>query len=126
MMPRQKILLVDDDTDVVRALNIRLKSFGYDVVVAGDAMAAISIALNEKPDLIVLDIGLPGGDGFMVMKWLGLLSELALTPVIVVSARDPTIAKQKAFDAGASAYFQKPIDTNRFLLAMRGALEQAA
>jgi len=125
-MPRQKILLVDDDTDVVRALNIRLKSFGYDVVVAGDAMAAISIALNEKPDLIVLDIGLPGGDGFMVMKWLGLLSELALTPVIVVSARDPTIAKQKAFDAGASAYFQKPIDTNRFLLAMRGALEQAA
>ena len=125
-MPRQKILLVDDDTDVVRALNIRLKSFGYDVVVAGDAMAAISIALNEKPDLIVLDIGLPGGDGFMVMKWLGLLSELALTPVIVVSARDPTIAKQKAFDAGASAYFQKPIDTNRFLRAMRGALEQAA
>ena len=125
-MPRQKILLVDDDTDVVRALNIRLKSFGYDVVVAGDAMAAISIALNEKPDLIVLDIGLPGGDGFMVMKWLGLLSELALTPVIVVSARDPTIAKQKALEAGASAYFQKPIDTNRFLLAMRGALEQAA
>jgi len=125
-MPRQKILLVDDDTDVVRALNIRLKSFGYDVVVAGDAMAAISIALNEKPDLIVLDISLPGGDGFMVMKWLGLLSELALTPVIVVSARDPTIAKQKALDAGASAYFQKPIDTNRFLLAMRGALEQAA
>ncbi|MGD0126068.1 MAG: response regulator [Terriglobia bacterium] len=118
--------MVDDDTDVVRALNIRLKSFGYDVVVAGDAMAAISIALNEKPDLIVLDISLPGGDGFMVMKWLGLLSELALTPVIVVSARDPTIAKQKALDAGASAYFQKPIDTNRFLLAMRGALEQAA
>ena len=125
-MPTQKILLVDDDADVVRALNIRLKSVGYDVVVAGDAMAAISIALNEKPDLIVLDIGLPGGDGFMVMKWLGLLSELALTPVIVVSARDPTIVKQRALDAGASAYFQKPIDTNPFLLAIRGALEQAA
>lgn len=125
-MSGKTVLLVDDDKDLVTALNIRLRSVGYNVVVAGDAMAAISLALNKKPDLIVLDLGLPGGDGFLVMERLGLLNDLALTPIIVVSARDPMIAKQKALEAGASVYFQKPIDTNQFLLAIRGAFEQAA
>src|SRR5690349_16043168 len=121
-MPEKKILLIDDDKDVVRALNIRLRSVGYEVVVAGDAMTAISTARKEKPDLIVLDIGLPGGDGFLVMERLKLLYQLALTPVIIVSARDAVATKQKALEAGASAYFQKPIDTNQFLSAVRGAL----
>jgi DNA-binding response OmpR family regulator len=74
-MADKKILLIDDDEDVVHALNVRLRSKGYQVAVAGDAIAAVSTARKEKPDLIVLDIGLPGGDGFLVMQRIKALHE---------------------------------------------------
>ena len=125
-MPGKKILLIDDDKDVVLALNVRLKSKGFEVCVAGDAISAISVARKEKPDLIVLDIGLPGGDGFVVMQRIKSLYELALIPIIVVSARDATATKVRAMQAGAAAYFQKPVDTKAFLAAIHKALGQIA
>jgi DNA-binding response OmpR family regulator len=125
-MPEKKILLIDDDKDVLHVLNLRLKSQGYLVVVAGDAISAISAARREKPDLIVLDIGLPGGDGFLVMKRLQSLFEFALTPIIVVSARDAAATKDSALKAGAVAYFQKPIKTKDFLEAIQRALGQTS
>lgn len=125
-MPDKKILLVDDDKDVLLALNIRLKSRGYQVAVAKDAISAVMNARREKPDLIVMDIGLPGGDGFLVMERLKSLFEFALTPVIVVSAREAQSTKEQALKSGAVAYFQKPINTNQFLLAVDRALGQLA
>lgn len=125
-MAEKKILLIDDDKDVVHALNVRLKSKGYQVAVAGDAIAAISAARREKPDLIVLDIGLPGGDGFLVIQRLKSLYEFALTPIIVVSARDAATTSQEALKAGALAYFQKPVKTTDFLSAIQKALGQTA
>lgn len=125
-MAEKKILLIDDDQDVVRALFIRLKSRGYQVAVAGDAIAAISTARKEKPDLIVLDIGLPGGDGFVVMKRLKALYDFSLTPVIVLSARDAAATRDLALQAGASAYFQKPVKTTEFLNAIQRALGETA
>lgn len=125
-MAEKKILLVDDDKDVVHALNVRLRSKGYHVAVAGDAISAVSAARKEKPDLIVLDLGLPGGDGFLVMQRLKSLYELALTPVIVVSAREANAAKEQALGAGAAAYFQKPVSTNEFMLAVEQSLGKIA
>jgi DNA-binding response OmpR family regulator len=125
-MPEKKILLIDDDKDILHVLNVRLKSQGYQVAAAGDAISAISVARKEKPDLIVLDIGLPGGDGFIVMERLKALYEFALTPIIVVSARDEAATKDRALKAGAVAYFQKPINSKHFLATVQRALGQVA
>ena len=124
-MAEKKILLIDDDKDVVLALNVRLKSKGYQVAAAVDAVSAISTARKEKPDLIVLDIGLPGGDGFIVMERLKALYDFALTPIIVLSAKDMAATKDRALKAGAVAYFQKPVNTKDFLGAIQKALGQA-
>jgi DNA-binding response OmpR family regulator len=121
-MTGKKLLIVDDDTDIVRAMHIRLRAHGYQVVLAPDAVAAISTARAEKPDLIILDIGLPGGDGFVVLERLKAVSELALIPVIVLSARHPTPNRDRALQAGAQAFFQKPVDNDEFLAAIRKAL----
>jgi len=67
-MSGKKILIVDDDKDVLRGMNVRLKANGYDVVFAADGISAISAVRKEDPDVIILDIGLPGGDGFVVME----------------------------------------------------------
>ena len=125
-MAEKKILLIDDDKDVLHVLNVRLKSQGYQVAAAGDAISAISTARKEKPDLIVLDIGLPGGDGFIVMDRLKALYDFALTPIIVVSARDAAATKDRALKAGAVAYFQKPINSRHFLDTVQRALGQIA
>jgi DNA-binding response OmpR family regulator len=121
-MTGKKLLVVDDDTDIVRAMSTRLRAHGYQVVLAPDAVAAISTARAEKPDLIILDIGLPGGDGFVVLERLKGVSELALIPVIVLSARHPTPNRDQALHAGAQAFFQKPVDIDEFLAAIRKAL----
>jgi DNA-binding response OmpR family regulator len=117
-----KILIVEDDKDMVRAMGVRLKAQGYSLVVASDAISAISTARKEIPDLIILDLGLPGGDGFVVMERLKSLSDLLLVPVIVLSARDPKINEPLALQAGAHAFFQKPFEAAELLAAIQNAL----
>ena len=117
-----KILIVEDDKDMVHAMGVRLRAHGYDLVVAGDAISAVSVARKEKPDLILLDLGLPAGDGFIVMQRLKSLLELLLVPVIVVSARDPKINEPLALRAGAYAFFQKPYEATELLAAIQSAL----
>jgi two-component system KDP operon response regulator KdpE len=122
----KKILLVEDDKDVVRAMAVRLKSMGHNLVVAQDAISAISTARKEKPDLMVLDLGLPGGDGFTVMQRIKSNVDLMLIPIIVVSARDPLTNEQKALDAGAEIFLQKPFENEEFLAAIDRALSKNA
>lgn len=121
-MMHNKILIVEDDNDMVRALGVRLKAQGYSLVVANDAISAISTARKEKPDLIVLDLGLPAGDGFVVMERLKGLPDLLLVPIIVVSARDPQMNEPLALQAGAHAFFQKPFEAAELLAAIQKAL----
>ena len=121
-MDKTKILIVDDDQDLRRGLNIRLRANGYDTAFAQDAITAVSEARKENPDLIILDIGLPGGDGYVVMERLQSIASLACIPVIVVSARDPEANKERALNAGARAYFQKPADNEELLTAIVRAL----
>ncbi len=124
-MPGKKILIVDDDQDLLRGLNIRLKANGYKVVFAVDALSAISVARKEKPDLIILDLGLPGGDGFTVMERMSNLMPLAPIPIIVLSARDPASNEKKSLEAGAEAFFQKPVDNDTLLAAIRISLGES-
>jgi len=121
-MTGKKIQIVDDDQDLLRGLTTRLKANGYDVVTAADAISAIGVARNEAPDLVILDLGLPAGDGFLVLERMKGLPDLVAIPVIVLSARDPTGNKKRALEAGAIAFFQKPADNHEFLTAIRHAL----
>jgi DNA-binding response OmpR family regulator len=91
---------------------------------ATDAVSAISQAKNEKPDLILLDLGLPAGDGFKVMERLSNVDSLATIPVIVLSARDQQVNKEKSLKAGAKAFFQKPADKVELLASIRRVLEE--
>jgi DNA-binding response OmpR family regulator len=121
-----KILIVEDDPDTRQLLKIRLESSGYETAFAFDAVTAIGVAREEKPDLIMLDMGLPGGDGVVVMERLKAFPALAHIPVVVVSAREPTSTEPRATEAGAEAYLQKPIDNEKLLAAVRSALGEEA
>ena len=110
-----KILIIEDDPDQVLGLKLRLEAYGYKVVHASDAVAAIKMARVEMPDLILLDIGLPAGDGFVVMQRLSNLTDVAHIPVIIISARDPEQNASRAFDAGA-------YDNHELLESIEGAL----
>jgi DNA-binding response OmpR family regulator len=118
----KKILIIDDDQHLLVGLTARLKAKDYVVVSAGDTVSAITVARKEAPDLVILDLGLPAGGGFVVLERMRDLADLAGIPVIVLSARDPTHNKQRALDAGAVAFFQKPPDNHEFLTAIRQAL----
>jgi DNA-binding response OmpR family regulator len=124
-MAKKKILIVDDDQDLRAALNIRLRANGYDTDFAADAMTAIASARKGMPDLILLDLGLPGGDGFVVMQRLSAIPALAVIPVIVVSARDKDANENRVAMAGAVAYLQKPYNDEELLVEVRAALGEA-
>src|SRR5258708_7625268 len=109
-MEKAKILIVDDDPDLRRALNLRLRANHFETSYATDGFSAISMAQKERPDLITLDIGLPAGDGFVVLERLQQNAALSCVPVIVLTARDPQATREKTMKAGASAFFQKPSD----------------
>jgi len=121
-MDKSKILVIDDDQDVAMGLRVRLRANNFATVFATDAVSAISQAKNETPDLILLDLGLPGGDGFLVMERLNNIESLSSIPVMVLSARDPQANKERALAAGAKAYFQKPVDNDELLAAIRKTL----
>jgi two-component system KDP operon response regulator KdpE len=126
-MPKQKkIMIVDDDPNLVKALRIRLTANEYEIVIARDGYEAITQANKENPDLVVLDLGLPAGDGFVVLERLSNLGRLADIPVIVLSARDPSNNEGRALKAGAVAYFQKPADNAQLMRAIRSSLGQTS
>jgi len=122
----KKILIVDDDPDVRQGLHVRLKANHYDTFFAGDALSSMSEARKNEPDLIILDLGLPAGDGFVVMERLKSIPSLSMIPVIVVSARDVLANKERALKAGAKAFLQKPVDNAELLKVIRQALGEPA
>ena len=121
-MSGHKVLIVDDDKDVLKGLSVRLKANGYSVVFAADGIAAVSVARNEAPDVIILDIGLPGGNGFTVMERLVALPPVAHIPIIILTARDLSGNLMQAFNAGAKDFLQKPVDNDVLLETIRAAL----
>ena len=123
-MSQADILVVDDDPDMRQTLQIRLKANGYDVRCAEDGVGAISEARSHTPDLIVLDLGLPAGDGFVVLDTLKTNLDLSSVPVIVLSGRDRKANEERVLNAGGRAFLQKPVQTNEFLAVIRHTLDE--
>ncbi len=117
-----KILIVDDDADFRLGLSLRLRASGYEPVIAVDGLDATQKTVEQTPDLILLDLGLPAGDGFEVLKRIRSLPAVASTPVIVLSGRDPAQNEMKAINAGARAFYQKPVDTSMLMDGIESAL----
>ena len=123
-MTAKKILIVEDDMELVQGLSIRLRANGYTVFIATDGITAMRVAQKESPDLILLDIGLPAGDGFTVMDRLKSIARLSIVPVVVLTGRDPQGNQQRATDSGAMAFLQKPVDNDVLLRTIRGVLRE--
>lgn len=121
-MAKAKILIVDDDQDIRRLLGHRLKVEDYQAVFAGDAISAVNVARKEEPDLVILDLGLPAGDGYVVIERLQAMPALEGIPVIIITARDVLAERDHAALAGASALFQKPFEHEKLMEAIRAAL----
>ncbi len=123
-MSKPKILIVEDDADVRLGLHVLLKAHNYESLFAGDAVTAVSEARKHLPDLILLDLGLPVGDGFVVLERFRANAYLAVIPVIVVTARDQHSNKDRALKAGAKAFVQKPWNDSELLALISQLLGQ--
>jgi two-component system KDP operon response regulator KdpE len=118
-----RVLVVEDEPQIVRALRINLKARGYDVVAAPDGRSALAAAARHRPDVVILDLGLPDMDGVEVIAGLrGWLS----VPIIVLSARQDSTDKVGALDAGADDYVTKPFGMDELLARLRAAVRRAA
>ena len=125
-MAKARILVADDEPDVVRALTLRLKAAGYEVVTANDGLEATRVAVQELPDLILLDIGMPCGDGHTVARRLREKPKTADIPVIFVTARVSSEDLQDATEEGAAGYLLKPFQSDELLELVEQALAAKA
>ncbi len=125
-MNRTKIMIVDDDPELRMALKLRLRANHYDTVSACDGYSAIALAQKEHPNLILLDLGLPAGDGYVVLKRLQDSDTLSDIPVIVLTARDPQANEDRSLEAGAAAFFQKPADNHELLQVIQATLRNSS
>jgi two-component system, OmpR family, KDP operon response regulator KdpE len=116
------VLVVEDEHQMRRFLRASLASHGFRLVEASSAREALALATGHNPELIVLDLGLPDGDGISVTKEL---REWSRTPIIVISARGREADKVEALDAGADDYLTKPFGVNELLARIRVALRHA-
>jgi DNA-binding response OmpR family regulator len=129
-MSNKKVLIVEDDDDVRLGYHVLLKANHYDTILAQDGVSAVSEALKHRPDVIILDLALPAGDGFTILALCRLNPYSSVIPVIVVSARDLRGNKDRALDAGAKVFLQKPWNDHELLaiirkLAGQGPLSEA-
>jgi DNA-binding response OmpR family regulator len=111
-MDSKKILIIDDDRVSLISISAKLRASGFQTAAASDAIMATTTAKQENPDLIVLDINLPGGDGITVMKHMSAINTLALTPIIIITGTESESLKKRALESGAIAFFQKPFNLN--------------
>jgi len=125
-MRNKKLLIVEDDADVRLGYQVLFKANHYDTVFAVDSVSAVSQARTHQPDLIILDLGLPAGDGFVVLERLQANMNLSAIPVVVVSARDLQGNKERALKSGAQAFVQKPWNDDELLGIISHLLDQSA
>ncbi|MFH2050181.1 MAG: response regulator [bacterium] len=117
-MSKGKILVADDEEEIVKSVSLRLISNGYDVVTARDGIHAVTVAVKEKPDVIILDVCMPAGDGHLVAKHLKDLISTCEIPIIFLTARTDEEDFQKAYLEGVSKYITKPFNPNELMAAV--------
>ncbi|HEY6628696.1 MAG TPA: response regulator [Acidimicrobiia bacterium] len=117
-----RVLVVDDEPQIVRALAVNLQAIGYKVDVAHSGEEALKVAADHRPDAVILDLGLPGMDGLEVIQGL---RGWTTVPIIVLSVRERERDKIAALDAGADDYVTKPFGMGELLARLRSALRRA-
>ena len=122
-MTNPRVLVVDDEPQLRRALLTNLSARGYDVDVASTGEEALAHAARLHPDVVILDLGLPGIDGLEVVRGLRGWTEV---PIVVLSARDAEEAKVAALDAGADDYVTKPFGMDELLARLRAAVRRSS
>ncbi len=123
-MCKGRILVVDDEPDIVRSLTLRLRAEGYQVSSAMDGLGATKKAIEEQPELIILDIGMPAGNGHVVVERLRNIGETSHIPVIYLTARTSEEDYHKAREGGVTKYITKPFDSDVLLAAVEGQMER--
>jgi DNA-binding response OmpR family regulator len=126
MGQKKRILIVDDERDIVKALTIRLRGAGYEVVTAFDGAQGIFMAHKENPDLVILDIRMPAGNGFSVAEKLKQSTNTLAIPVIFLTGSPERNSEEKAMALGVRFYVKKPYDPEELLDAIKRALEKEA
>jgi len=110
-----KILYVEDNPDNIYMLTRRLKKKGFEMIIAGDGQEGIDMALEEKPDLILMDLSLPTMDGWTATEKIKKIDEIKDIPIIALSAHAMPEHRDRAIKAGCSDYDTKPVDIKRLL-----------
>jgi two-component system KDP operon response regulator KdpE len=117
---------VEDDLDMFKALAIRLEANGFDALLATSVATSVGMVRIDPPDLILLDLGLPDGDGYSVMEKLKKsLPAAASIPIIVLTARDPEGNQERSYGGGAFDFFQKPVNEEWLMESIKRALAQS-
>jgi two-component system, OmpR family, KDP operon response regulator KdpE len=117
-----RVLVIDDDPQILRAVRTSLQGHGYEVLTAGNGETALHLLADTEVDLVVLDLGLPGIDGQEVIGRVRAWTEV---PIIVLSVRETQAEKVKAFDSGADDYVTKPFGMPELLARMRAVRRRA-
>ena len=110
-----KILYVEDNPDNIYMLSRRLKKKGFEIIIAGDGQEGIDMAMEEKPDLILMDLSLPTMDGWTATEKIKTIDEIKNIPIIALSAHAMPEHRDRALKAGCSDYDTKPVDIKRLL-----------
>ena len=118
----KSVLLVDDDNTLLLGIGVRLKSMGYELFTSKDAVGAVSAVVKNKPDVVVLDLSLPGGDGFLVAGRLRNLVGSAATPIIFITSSEDPDLRDRALKLGAAAFMIKPFGATALADAIETAL----
>jgi DNA-binding response OmpR family regulator len=118
---RNKILIVEDDRRIAMALALRLQNAGQEVIQAFDAMSGVEAAIKHQPDLILMDISLPGGSGLIVAQRIQSVVP-KLTPIIFLTASQQPGLRQKALALGAAGFLEKPCNSENLLTTIQNAL----
>ncbi|MEZ6244067.1 MAG: response regulator transcription factor [Phycisphaerales bacterium] len=125
-MNNYKVLIADDDVPFTTAVSVRLRSEGYDVVVAQDGYMALDTAVKQKPDLLILDINMPAGNGFSVHERLRQHAHMSTVPLIYVTGERNEWLRDSSLEHGAFGFLRKPFDSEELLTLVRQALGQEA
>lgn len=120
----KKLLIVDDEKDMVFAVKLQLEANGFDVITAHDGQAALEIARKEKPDLLILDLMLPKIDGYKVCRMLKFDEKYKHIPIIMFTARIQKSDEKLGYEVGADAYVTKPFELPVLLSKIRELLKE--